>query len=162
MRDYERAFNEVKRHFPELPVVYFRDLAFLPEKDLVKALAVLTGSERGVATFGVKECRRAEACLQLLRSGDLAGLGAMMKESHDGDRLGRGEYECSTVRIDALCDWLNAMPGVYGSQLVGAGLGGSVIALTDAAAADSVVAAITADGYSAFICRPSSGSKVEY
>ena len=85
-----------------------------------------------------------------------------MKESHDGDRLGRGEYECSTVRIDALCDWLNAMPGVYGSQLVGAGLGGSVIALTDAAAADSVVAAITADGYSAFICRPSSGSKVEY
>lgn len=162
VRDYERAFNEVKRHFPELPVVYFRDLAFLPEKDLVKALAVLTGSERGVATFGVKECRRAEACLQLLRSGDLSGLGAMMKESHDGDRLGRGEYECSTVRIDALCDWLNAMPGVYGSQLVGAGLGGSVIALTDAAAADSVVAAITADGYSAFICRPSSGSKVEY
>ena len=66
------------------------------------------------------------------------------------------------MRIDALCDWLNAMPGVYGSQLVGAGLGGSVIALTDAAAADSVVAAITADGYSAFICRPSSGSKVEY
>ena len=162
VRDYETAFNEVKRHFPELPVAYFRDLAFLPPKDRVKALSVLTGSVKGVATFGVNECRRAEACLELLKRGALKELGEMMKESHDGDRLGRGEYECSTVKIDALVDRLNAMPGVYGSQLVGAGLGGCVIALTEADAVESVVAAMKVDGLEAFVCSPSKGSRVEY
>lgn len=162
VRDYETAFNEIKRHFPELPVVYFRDLAFLPDEKLTKVLSVLSGSVKGVATFGVKECRRAEKCMELLKNGELAALGAMMKESHDGDRLGRGEYECSTRRIDALCDRLNAIPGVYGSQLIGAGFGGCVIALAEAGAAESVVSEMSANGFKAFVSRPSDGSRVEY
>ena len=160
IRDYETAFNDIKRHYPDLPITYFRDIAFLPDKDCAKALACLSGSVKGVATFGVKECRRAEECLTLLKGGDFVGLGAMMKDSHDGDRLGRGEYECSTKKIDALCDRLNATPGVLGSQLVGAGLGGCVIALAAESAADGIVAQLGADGYRAFICNPAKGSEV--
>lgn len=156
--DYEAALAEVKRHYPELPLAYFRDLAFLPEKDRIKALACLTGSVKGVATFGINECRRAEDCLDLLKNGDFTALGEMMKESHDGDRLGKGEYECSTKRIDALCDSLNAMPGVLGSQLVGAGLGGCVIALVSAGSAGQVQAALAKDGFVSFLCNPSEGS----
>ena len=162
IRDYETAFNEVKRHYPELPITYFRDLAFLPEKDQTKALACLTGTTKGVALFGIKECRRAEDCLTLLKNHDYVALGEMMKASHDGDRLGTGEYECSTRKIDALCDTLNATPGVLGSQLVGAGLGGCIIALVEKSAASSVLASLAQSGYTAFSCEPSFGSKVEY
>lgn len=160
--DYETAFNDIKRHYPELPIIYFRDIAFLPDKDREKALACLSGSVKGVATFGVKECRRAEDCLMLLKRGDFMGLGAMMKESHDGDRLGMGEYECSTRKIDALCDRLNATPGVLGSQLVGAGLGGCVIALVKVDCASTVIDGLARDRYSSFVCNPARGSSVEY
>lgn len=162
IRNYETALAEVKLHYPELPLAYFRDLAFLPEQDRTKALACLTGSVKGVAVFGVNECRRAEDCLTLLKNRDYAALGEMMKASHDGDRLGRGEYECSTKRIDALCDRLNATPGVLGSQLVGAGFGGCVIALVEKSAADSILADLAKVGYTAFNCVPSLGSRVEY
>ena len=162
IRDYETAFNEVKRHYPELPITYFRDLAFLPERDQTKALACLTGTTKGVATFGIKECRRAEDCLTLLKNQDYVALGEMMKASHDGDRLGQGEYECSTRKIDALCDTLNATPGVLGSQLVGAGLGGCIIALVEKSAAPSILTSLAQSGYTAFNCEPSVGSKVEY
>ena len=162
IRDYETALAEVKRRYPELPIAYFRDLAFLPEKDRIKALACLEGSVKGVATFGINECRRAEDCLELLKNRSYVALGEMMKASHDGDRLGRGEYECSTPKIDALCDRLNDTPGVLGSQLVGAGLGGCVIALVEKSAADSVLADLARTGFTAFNCEPSPGSRVEY
>lgn len=162
IQDYETALAEVKRHYPGWPLAYFRDLAFLPEADRARALACLTGTVKGVAKFGIDECRRSEDCLALLKRGDFTALGAMMKASHDGDRLGKGEYECSTARIDALCDRLDAMPGVYGAQLVGAGLGGSVIALVEKSSADGVVAALSADGYAAFVSSPEEGSKVTF
>ena len=79
-----------------------------------------------------------------------------------GDRLGQGEYECSTRKIDALCDTLNATPGVLGSQLVGAGLGGCIIALVEKSASSSVLTSLALSGYTAFSCEPSFGSKVEY
>lgn len=162
IRDYETALAEVKRHYPELPLVYFRDLAFLPEPDRVKALACLTGTVKGVATFGIKECRRAEDCLTLLKNRDFIALGQMMKESHDGDRLGRGEYECSTRKIDALCDRLNSMPGVLGSQLVGAGLGGCVIALVERSVVESLLQGLRSEGYNAFACESSNGSRAHF
>ena len=43
---------------------------------------------KGVALFGVNECRRAEECPKLFKRGDFTALGALMKESHDGDRIG--------------------------------------------------------------------------
>ena len=67
IKDYEFAFSEVRRHYPELPLTYFRDLAFLPAGDQVKALGCLTGTARGVAAYGIKECRRAERCVDLLK-----------------------------------------------------------------------------------------------
>lgn len=162
IRDYETAFAEVRRHYPEFPIACFRDIAFLPVQDREKALGCLAGSVRGVATFGVRECLRSERCVELLKAGDMVALGALMKESHDGDRIGMGEYECSTPRIDALCDRLNAADGVLGSELVGAGLGGCVIALVRDAAVESVLSSLAADGYSAFVSHPSSGSRVDY
>lgn len=108
---------------------------------------------RGVALFGISECVRAERCMELLQEGKYNELGRMMKISHNGDRIFDedisdeklkkleadnsdvaeqcGAYGCSTEQIDYLCDLLNGTSGVLGSELVGAGLGGCVIALVE-------------------------------
>jgi N-acetylgalactosamine kinase len=45
---------------------------------------------REVAVFGLSEMERAQQCLDLLKAGDAAGLGRLMKISHDGDRVSFG------------------------------------------------------------------------
>lgn len=116
---------------------------------------------RGVALYGISECVRADRCMQVLNSGDYTFLGNMMKISHNGDRCGGAEitdelldkliledadialqcgaYDCSTPEIDYMCDLLNKTDGVLGSELVGAGLGGCVIALVEKEKAESVI-----------------------
>jgi galactokinase len=146
---------------------------------------------RGVTLYGISECLRAEAVQSLLIKGNYAALGQLMKISHDGDRIHAtdfsdavldalateeadpmlqcGAYGCSTPRIDALCDLLNATPGVLGSSLVGAGLGGCIIALIEKQAADSVISVLNTKFHdkeglprSAVVYTPSAGSKVIY
>lgn len=127
--------------------------------------------------------------MEALEAGDYQLVGAMMKRSHDGDRAGGcavtdslldglaerdadvalecGSYGCSTPRIDALCDLLNATPGVLGSEIVGAGLGGSVIALVEKPRADAVLETVRRRYYEplgaapkAFVCDAGAGSAV--
>ncbi len=147
---------------------------------------------RNVALYGISECARADACLPLLVDGQYEALGEMMKTSHNGDRLKKnftvsdedlnrhiknnqnpaflyGDYACSTERIDEMCDLLNSVDGVYGSELVGAGLGGCVIALAKKEKADKIIDELNRKYYdkynlahSATICMPSPGSGVLY
>lgn len=146
---------------------------------------------RGVALYGISECARSNSFMAALEAGDYPLVGAMMKRSHDGDRavglsvtnellddlsardadvaLECGAYGCSTPRIDALCDLLDATPGVLGSEIVGAGLGGSVIAIVEMARAAAVIEAVRRGYYNglgaepkAFICEPGAGSAVIY
>ena len=127
---------------------------------------------RGVALFGVSECARAEIFTSVLQDGEYEKLGDMMKISHNGDRvcvppstdemldelikqnipfeLQSGAYRCSTVEIDALCDLLNSTEGVLGSELVGAGLGGCVVALIKKDAADLVIDTVNKGYYDRF------------
>lgn len=144
---------------------------------------------RNVALYGISECERAEKFMDVLKSEDYTALGNMMKISHDGDRLGVesvsdkhleqlitnntpfenqcGSYKCSTPEIDALCDLLNATDGVLGSELVGAGLGGCVIALIEKSKAQSIINTVN-EGYydknnlphAADVYSASSGSSV--
>ncbi len=144
---------------------------------------------RGVALYGASECARAEMCQEALINKDLALLGSMMKISHDGDRiqaadvsdeamdrlikvgaplyLQPGAYGCSTERIDRLCDLLNTTDGVIGSEIVGAGLGGCVIALVEKERVDNIIERLNTQYYDRYDCPhsatafvPSSGSVV--
>ena len=124
---------------------------------------------RAVSLYGISECVRADRCMQLLREGKYTELGEMMKISHNGDRLTDlkvtdemldklskdnadvalqyGAYDCSTPEIDYLCDTLNETDGVLGSELVGAGLGGCVVALVEKAKADSIISVLNEKYY---------------
>lgn len=144
---------------------------------------------RGVALFGITECVRSEKCLQLLQDKDYKAFGTLMATSHNGDRVGAtaitdeylqklidenvelstvsGDYGCSTKQIDYLVDLLSDTDGVLGSQIIGAGLGGCVIALVEKSKADTVLNLINEKYYdkygyehSAYICTASHGSKV--
>jgi N-acetylgalactosamine kinase len=146
---------------------------------------------REVALYGISECARSSKFIDVLISGNYRLLGEMMKTSHDGDRitfdrvtdkylethaagdsdvsLTTGAYACSTQRIDEMCDILNNTSGVLGSQLVGAGLGGCVIALVEKDKAENIIAELNEKYYdkynlsrSAAVYSPSCGSSVIY
>ncbi len=96
-----------------------------------------------------------------------AGFGELIRFSHNGDRVSgspaghppstgvggplenaslcrlTGAYACSTENLDRLVDLAEAVPGVYGAQLAGAGLGGCVMILADQAAVGRVKAALS-------------------
>jgi galactokinase len=81
----------------------------------------------------VTETARAISAGDALRHHGVAELGALMSASHASLR---DDYEVSTPILDAVVAAAEAVPGCHGSRLVGAGFGGTAIALVDAAAAD--------------------------
>lgn len=124
---------------------------------------------RGVSLYGISECVRAEKFMDALNSEDYELIGRYMKVSHDGDRLTDmcitdafldslaennadialqyGAYGCSTERIDYLCDVLNQTDGVLGSEIVGAGLGGCVVALVEKEKSEQIISTINREYY---------------
>jgi N-acetylgalactosamine kinase len=69
-----------------------------------------------------------------------------------------GGYACSTKTIDHIVDAAISLPGVFGAQLAGAGLGGCAMVLARATAADTVTARLNHMGYEADIMRPVQGA----
>jgi N-acetylgalactosamine kinase len=134
---------------------------------------------RGVALYGISECRRAALFGELLEKKDYAAIGEMMNISHDGDRLeGQdcsdqaldaliasqaplwrqfGAYRCSTQRIDEMCDLLKGTGGVLGCSIAGAGLGGSVIALVESNRAASIIEVLNDRYYKKYGLQPGAG-----
>lgn len=123
---------------------------------------------RDVVVFGVSECERSRLTADLLDRRDLDGFGQMVLLSHDGDRVNgspaakaaaaagpkaadlwrmTGAYACSTPNIDRLVDLAASVPGVYGAQLAGAGLGGCVIILARQSAVPKVRATLAREYY---------------
>ncbi len=78
----------------------------------------------------VTENARVLAFADCLRAGDLAGAGRLMAQSHASLAA---DFDVSTDALDALVAELSAAAGVYGARLTGAGFGGCVVALADAA-----------------------------
>jgi galactokinase len=73
---------------------------------------------------------RVDALVAAFRDGDLRHAGELMVASHASLR---DDFEASTPGLDTLVQLLRGTPGVYGARLTGAGWGGCVVALTDAA-----------------------------
>jgi len=74
------------------------------------------------------ELARVHAFVDALHGRDFERMGELLKESH---RSLRDDFEVSTPNVDAIveCAWKAA--GCYGARIMGAGFGGSILALVE-------------------------------
>jgi galactokinase len=83
----------------------------------------------------IGENARVLAFCQELAAGDMEAAGARL---HASMRSLREDFEVSTPELDALCEIADALPGVHGSRLTGAGFGGCSLHAVASGAADEV------------------------
>ena len=106
------------------------------------------------------EIARVHSFVDALEHRDFERLGNLLKDSH---RSLRDDFEVSTPHIDALVEKAWAVRGCFGARIMGAGFGGSILALIErgsdaalaAAVARPVILCSTADG--AFVRRDARG-----
>jgi galactokinase len=74
------------------------------------------------------EIARVHMFVDALRRSDFDRVGALLNESHQSLR---DDFEVSTPTVDALVEKAQLAPGCRGARIMGAGFGGSVLALVD-------------------------------
>jgi galactokinase len=74
----------------------------------------------------INENARALKAAVALSSGDFAGMGRLMSESHQSLR---DDYQVSCSELDILVESANAQPGVLGARMTGGGFGGCTVNL---------------------------------
>jgi galactokinase len=97
------------------------------------------------------ELARVRAFASAMRARDFESMGRLMNESH---RSLRDDFEVSTRNVDALVERACELDGCYGARIMGAGFGGSVLALVEGESSEAFAAAMarpvllcqTADG----------------
>ena len=96
---------------------------------------VLAGRARHVVEENVRVLEAADA----FEAGDHATVGRLFGESHTSLR---DLYEVSSPELDALVEIADAVPGVFGSRLTGAGFGGCTVTLVRREAIPQLIAAV--------------------
>lgn len=90
----------------------------------------------------VTETERALAARRMLREGkDMRALGGLMTASHYSLA---SDFGVSTATLDLVVEAARRLPECYGARMMGAGMGGSVIALVEEAVADRCIIAMRA------------------
>jgi galactokinase len=102
----------------------------------------------------VSEIARVHDFVDGLDNRDFDRLGRLLKESHISLR---DDFEVSTPHVDALVEKAWAAPGCYGARIMGAGFGGSVLALIRRGAEKALSAAV---GRPIIVCSTADGAFV--
>jgi galactokinase len=112
----------------------------------------------------VTEAERVDQAVAVMHTGDLAAFGALLRASHASLR---DDYDVSAPALDELVSIAEGA-GAAGARLTGAGFGGCVIAVTDAAGVEKVFEALGREFYEprraanlAFLGVPSSGATLQ-
>jgi galactokinase len=126
------AYNERRAQCDEaarrLGVASLRDATTGDVERLAPKNSTLARRVRHVVT----ENQRVREFVAAMQASDVARCGALVDASHSSLRE---DFEVSTPELDVLADALRTQPGIHGARLVGAGFGGSVLALGDAGCA---------------------------
>ncbi|HKW19582.1 MAG TPA: galactokinase [Terriglobales bacterium] len=136
------SLEQLRAHSSDMPaIIYKRCLHVVEENDRV----LKTG--------------------RLFRSGDLAGVGQLMRESHVSMR---DLYEISCRELDIMVESAEGLPGYYGGRMTGGGFGGCTVNLVAANKSEAFRDKIAQrykqqTGISAeiYICSPASGAHAE-
>ncbi|MGH7752004.1 MAG: hypothetical protein ACREN5_04240, partial [Gemmatimonadales bacterium] len=95
---------------------------------------------RRVTRHILSEAQRVDAAEEALESGDLAGFGRVLNESHESLRQ---DMRCSTPAMDRVCAAMRRA-GAFGARLTGAGFGGYAVAVCAPGLVGAVIEAATA------------------
>src|SRR5438552_18218299 len=82
------------------------------------------------------------------------GMSRLIKESHQSLR---DDFEVSTPTVDALVERAASIDGCYGARIMGAGFGGSMLALVDRRRSESFVKSM---GKPVLLCSTADGAFV--
>ena len=146
---YNERRSECERVTTICGVTSLRDLTLV---ELAGCSSMLPAVLYRRARHVISENRRVLRFADALRINDLSLAGELLSESH---RSLRDDYQVSCPELDAMVDAFVEV-GALGARMVGAGFGGSAIALVDAAKASDILAAAqkvyerdgrTADGF---------------
>jgi galactokinase len=142
------AYNERRHQCAEATVLLAQAAG---RKDQIVALRDVTAQEfeqygsvlppilRRRARHVISENSRVHAAAAALRAGDVRQLGDLMNASHISLR---DDYEVSSPELDALVAIATTLPGVWGARMMGAGFGGSIVALVSQEAIPALSATI--------------------
>lgn len=100
------------------------------------------------------EIARVHSFVDAMRHHELDRMGGLLCESH---RSLRDDFEVSTPTVDALVELARAQRGCRGARIMGAGFGGSVLALVDRELAAAFVDAMTRP---VLVCSTADGAYV--
>jgi galactokinase len=100
------------------------------------------------------EIARVHAFVYALGRRDFNEIGRLLKQSHESLR---DDFEVSTPTVDALVEKAWGIAGCYGARIMGAGFGGSVLALVDRAKVKNFATSI---GRPVLICSTADGAYV--
>jgi galactokinase len=100
------------------------------------------------------EIARVHAFVYALGRRDFNELGRLLKQSHESLR---DDFEVSTPTVDALVEKAWSIVGCYGARIMGAGFGGSVLALVDRAQTKTFATSI---GRPTLFCATADGAYV--
>jgi len=98
------------------------------------------------------EIARVHAFVDALEHRDFERLGTLLKESH---RSLRDDFEVSTPHVDALVEKAWAAQGCFGARIMGAGFGGSILALIKRGTEAALAAAV---GQPVIVCTTANGA----
>lgn len=117
----EEGIAIIKSNFPE--ITSFRDCN---EQHVLKLQDIMSANVFKRCLFVVKEIKRVSLACDALDKGDIATLGKLMFETHQGLSV---DYEVSCAELDMIVDTLKKEDAVVGSRLMGGGFGGCTINL---------------------------------
>lgn len=100
------------------------------------------------------EIARVHAFVDALHARDFEQMGRLVRESHQSLR---DDFEVSTPAVDAIVERAWSLDGCYGARIMGAGFGGSILALVDREHAPSFTANI---GRPVLFCTTADGAYV--
>jgi len=110
----------LRRQWPE--IASWRDVQW---DQVTGPRSPLTGKPQLRARHVVSEIARTRQAAELLRSGDVAGVGRLMQASHASLR---DDYEVSSRALDAMVEIMASQVHCLGARLTGAGFGGCAVA----------------------------------
>jgi galactokinase len=113
-----------------LAIQSLRDLSM---DDLQRYAGALSPEVFARARHVVTENGRVTQAVQALRSGNLATMGRLMRESHDSLR---DDYEVSCVELDVMVAIARSFEGTHGARMTGGGFGGCTVNLVERAQSD--------------------------